>query len=165
MAAHYEANKDRYREPARYKIATLTRATEAEAAEDYARCRAARISRWLARRNSTDEAKGKGGERDWIHRGQGARRRGRAMLDTLAIGRDGRPIETESGFMLIKLVGRERGAIVPPARVETHIRTHLKRVKELDAINETIRLLRRERARSKSHEETIKDLQITGRKG
>ncbi len=163
IAAHYEANKDRYREATRYKIATLTRATESEAAEDFRALTNGADFAWLARRNSTDEARGKGGERDWIPAdkvpGDAA-----PALDTLTVGAVTAPRFTESGYMLIKLVGREQGAVVPPARVEAHIRAHLQRVKEMDAIGETIRLLR-ESAHIELNEKTIQELQITGRKG
>lgn len=123
VAAHYAANKDRYREQTRFKVATLTRATEAEAAEDLRTLQSGTDFAWLARRNSTDEARAQGGDRDWVPAdkvpGDAA-----ADLDTLAIGAFTGPIASESGYLLIKLLGREAGAVVPAARVETlHPRT------------------------------------------
>jgi len=157
----YEGQKLDYREPSRYKVATLTRNTLDEAEDDLQAIQSGTDFGWLARRHSTDEASKNGGERPELPAGalpSGAK----SILDTLSIGSVTPPIPIESGYVLIRLIDRRLGDPRPFSRVASQIQAQIQREKELEAIDSTIKLLR---ASSEIHiqDDVINHLRITAR--
>lgn len=160
VAAYYDSTRERFRDPSVYRIATLTRMEQDQAAADRELLVAGTDFAWLARRNSIDEVREKGGERPEVNGEQ----LGPALvgvLDSLRLGDISRPLKVDNGYMLIKLLDRREGPIRPLERVAENIRYHLERARELQEIELTIQTLRRN-ADIELREDMIKNLQITG---
>ena len=148
------------KKPDRVLTATLTRASLAEAKEDYAALQSGSEFAWLARRHSIDDAKDRGGQRDWLRADQLPPSL-RGALDSLQIGGFTRPMPTDSAFMMIQLVDRKSGEPEPLTAMAPRIRQMLQQRGQLDAINRTISALRKS-AKIDLHEDVIKSLKITG---
>lgn len=160
VAAYYDTTRSRFREPSTFRIATLTRTERDEAAADRQQLLAGTDFTWLAKRNSVDEMRDKGGDRPEISAEQLPPDMV-AILDTLRIGSVTPPLKTDRGYMLIKLLDRREGPVRPLERVAETIRYHLERAKELQEIEATIKRLRAS-AVVEIRENVIRDLQITG---
>ncbi len=160
VEAYYLANADLFRMPDRVRFASLTRATEDEARQDYQEIMSGTSFEWLARRNSIDEFRDKAGEREWIPENQLPENL-RLALDSLDIGGVLPPKENNSGFIIIRLTGRERGEVEPLQNVRSRIQSMLLQQARYQAIDETIRELRRD-AKIIVREDVLKALQVTG---
>jgi len=162
IAASYEQNKNLYREPGRYKVATITRKSEQEADSDYQKLQAGTDFVWLARHHSTDEAREQGGEHDWATSDKVPVDLGSA-LDTMKIGAVCRPVQTPTGQVIVKLLDRQQGPILPLDRVKGSIEAMLTRKKQLEAIDTIIKKLRTG-AQIHIEEHVINELRVTGKK-
>lgn len=162
IAAFYGQNKSLYHEPSRYKVATLTRNSEQEADSDYTKLQSGADFGWLARHHSTDDARDLGGERDWLTSDKLPADIGGA-LDSMKIGAVTKPVKTLEGLVIIKLVDRQAGAPMSLDRVKSNLEANVQRKKQLDAIDATVKQLRRS-AEIHVHEDVIKELRITGKK-
>ena len=160
IAAYYEQYKSYYRLPTRFKVASLTRATEDEAKADYNLLTSGTDFAWLAKRNSIDLYKEKGGERDWLDAAAFAPVM-RAELDSLPVGGIVSPKQVDEGWVLMQLVDRQTGEIQPLDQVEGRIRAKLTEQKQFEAIDAAIRALR-ETADIRINDQVLQDLMIAG---
>jgi hypothetical protein len=160
VAAYYREHAKSFHKPDRVLTATLTRATLAEAKEDFEALQSGSEFAWLARRHSLDEAKDKGGLRDWLRADQLPPKL-RATLDSLQIGAVTSPLPADTVFMIVQLVNRKVGEAEPLTAVAARIRQTLQQRGQLDAINRTITELRKN-AKLDLHHDVIKSLKITG---
>jgi parvulin-like peptidyl-prolyl isomerase len=161
VRAYYGKYKDLFREPSRFKVATLTRTTAQDADSDYQMLRSGTDFSWLARAHSTDEAAGQGGDRGWIAPTK-LSAAARAMLDTLAIGAVTLPVALEESFVIYKLIDRQAGALLPLERVNDAVKARVRRQKQMTAIDETIKALRAT-AEIKIQQDVVNSLRISGR--
>lgn len=160
VAAIYEQNKIRYRSPNQYKIASITRATQEEAEADYQLTTGGTDFAWLAKRNSIDLYKEKGGERNWLEAGAFPLEI-RAELDSLPLGGVARPAKVEEGYIIMRLLDRKPGEQLPLDKVSGRIRSALVQQKQTQAIDESLRALR-ESAQIHIDEKIMQSLTITG---
>lgn len=158
---YYERNRDRYREPSRFKISTLTRATVEEAEASYNLLRSGTDFAWLARKQSADDAAERGGDRGWYPNAK-IPLEARMALDTLSLGLATTPVRTEDGFVIYRLADRQPGALLPLDRVRGSIESAVKRQAQLDAINATVKELRAA-ATIQIQEDVLHSLQISGK--
>ena len=161
VEAYYRDHAKLFHKPDRVRTATLTRATLAEANEDYTAVQSGSEFAWLARRHSVDDAKDRGGLRDWLRADQMPAVL-RAVLDSVQIGGVTPPMPADSAFMIVQLVDRKPGELEPLTAVAPRIRQMLQQRGQLDAINRTISALRKT-AQIDLHQDVIKSLKITGK--
>jgi parvulin-like peptidyl-prolyl isomerase len=158
---YYDKYKTRFREMPRLKVATLTRVLEEDALDDYNKLKSGADFAWLAKRNSVDEWREKGGERDWMTAEQLPVELFRA-LDSLKTGAFTAPMKAENGFIIVQLVDREEGEQKSFDKVSSVIRLQIERQKQLEAIDEAVKALRGS-AKIQVMEEVVKELRIVGR--
>jgi parvulin-like peptidyl-prolyl isomerase len=160
VADFYEANKLHYHAPNQYKIASITRATEDQARSDYVATTTGTDFAWLARQNSIDQYKEKGGERNWLDVSVFPQEI-LAELDSLPIGGVTRPTKVDEGFIVMRVLDRKAGATLPLDKVKDRIRSALITQRQTLAIDESIKTLR---AGASIHidEKTLQSLQISG---
>jgi hypothetical protein len=163
IEAAYQQNKSFYHEPNKYKVLTLTRMSEQEAEDDYQKLMSGTDFSWLAKRHSTDDAREQGGERDWITRDRIPATLASGM-DTMRIGTINRPVQTDGGLVIVKLVDRQTGAPLSLDRVKGSLEAGLQRKKQMEAIDSTIKQLRQS-AEITIREDVINELRVTGKKG
>jgi parvulin-like peptidyl-prolyl isomerase len=160
IAAYYQEHLSDFRTRPRLNISTLTRKTLTEAQEDYRKIEAGTDFAWLARHNSIDDARDKGGERGWMSASElppyvyGS-------VDTLEIGGVSQPIPVEGGFALYQVVDRQQGDLLPLSHVKDQIELHLQRVKQTEAVDATIRKLR-ESADITILQDVLRGLRVVG---
>ncbi len=160
VAAFYEQNKARYRSPNQYRIASITRTTPEEAEADYQLTTGGTDFAWLAKRNSIDSYKEKGGERNWLEAGAFPPEI-RAELDSLPIGGVARPAKVDEGYIIMRILDRKPGEQLPLDKVAGRIRSALVQQKQAQAIDESLRALR-ESAQIHIDEKVMQSLKITG---
>jgi len=160
VAAYYEKNQSLYRAPDRYKIASITRDSLAEANADYAAAISGTDFAWLARRNSTDDFKEKGGERNWLD-ASAFPAPIRAELDSLPLGGIAQPTSVDDGYIVMKLLDRTKGERLSLQEVSARIRGVLAQPKQLQAIDAAVTALRKA-ADIHVDEDVLKNLQIAG---
>ena len=162
VAFAYQENKARYHEANRYKVATLTRMSEQEAEDDYQKLLAGADFSWLAKSHSTDDAKTQGGERDWLTSERLPSSLGGA-LDTMKIGSVTKPIKTDAGLVIVKLLDRETGAPMAFERIKGSLEGAVQRQKQMAAIEATIKQLR-ESAKIEIRADVVNELRVIGKK-
>ncbi len=160
VAAFYEQNQARYHSPNQYKIASITRKAEDEAAADYQQVTGGTDFAWLAKRNSIDAYKEKGGERNWLEAGTFPAEI-RAELDSLPLGGVARPAKVDEGYIIMRILDRKSGELLPLEKVSERIRSALTQQRQTQAIDETLRALR-ESAQIHIDEKVMESLKISG---
>jgi hypothetical protein len=159
---YYNQHKTSFRRPPRVHFATLTRNSAEEAQEDYKKIRSGSDFAWLVKQNSVDDARDKGGLREWVTIDQ-LPVEIRPIFDTLAIGDVTPPCKLDIGWTIVQLTGRQEGEQESLEQVSPRIRANLQRQRQLDAINSTMQVLRKH-ASIDIRKDVLKSLQVVGRK-
>jgi hypothetical protein len=138
---YYTDHPQAFRTHGRFRIATLTRGTKDDADSSFSRLKNGADFDWLARRESEDDLKSKGGVRDWMAWGEFPPS-WHAMLDTLRVGGILPPCEVDVGFWIIKLLEREPDGTIPLESVRDRVRDVLMESQQMEAIDRAVTALR-----------------------
>ena len=157
---YYQEHTSDYGTPSHFKISTLTRETQTAAEKDFESLQAGTDFVWLARRNSIDEAREKGGARGWLSAGELPQRVFQS-LDTLEVGGFSGPFLLANKYTIFQLLDRREGDVLPLAQVKEQIRANLLQSKRAEAISATTKSLR-EQAEIQILEDELRDLRIIG---
>ncbi len=160
IEAYYQEHQRDYRTSSQLKISTLSRETREDAEKDLKNLQTGTDFVWLARRNSIDAAREKGGARGWVSADELPFYIFQT-LDTSEVGELSGPFFFENGFAIFQLNDRRDGEPLPLAFVTEQIRRQLLQSKRVEAINATIAALR-EQADIQLLEDEIQDLRISG---
>lgn len=141
IETYYNQNREQFREPGRVRVAAITRKTQEEAEADYEKILAGADFAWIAEKYSIDNFAKQGGLRDWISLREFPPFMS-AQFDTMQIGSCMMPVQGDEGFIVMKLIERERGEILPLERTKVSIKSMIEQQKQFETIDRTIQDLR-----------------------